>query len=125
MRSSGSMVLAIALSVGCGAGALVCYTRASALRTEADWMMARGNAQGAEYAATLDSAVAERQLATLDERRTLLEAAFRWQRIQLLLVMASVVGAFCSYVLYLLVRLRQQLVDVEVPEPGRAEASGR
>ena len=121
MRSR-SVALAIVVSVLCAGGAVACYLRASQLRSDAEWYLARGNAEAEEYSATLDSAIAERQLATFEQRRELLERAHLWQRAQLLLVLAGVGSAFGSYLLYLFFRLRQQLVEAtpeESAQPGR------
>jgi hypothetical protein len=118
MRSR-SVAVAITLSVLSAAGAGLCYWQASRLRSEAEWQLARGNAQAQEYAATFDGAAAERQLANYDARRELLARAHLWQRFQLLLILVAVVSALGSYVLYLLARLRQQLVeasDEELPQ---------
>jgi hypothetical protein len=115
MRSR-SVALGIAVALLCAGGAVSCYVRASQLRSDAAWYLARGNAQAAEYSASLDSEMAEQQLASFEQRRELLESAQRWQRGQLLLVLDSVGAAFGSYLLYLFFRLRQQLV-----EAGEAE----
>jgi hypothetical protein len=117
MRSR-SVAAAITLSVICAGGALTCFLQASRLRTEAEWFLARSNAQAQEYANTLDSAVAEQQLVSFEQRRALLERAHIWQRVQLLLILGAVLTAFSSYVLYLFRRLREQLVDAEEVESG-------
>lgn len=110
MRSR-SVAFAIAVAMLCAAGAAGCYWRAHQLRSEAAWLMARGNAQAQEYAASLDSKTAVTQLATFEERRLVLERAHRWQRAQMLLVLSAVVALIASYVLFLFRRLREQLVD--------------
>jgi hypothetical protein len=108
---SRSVAAAIAVSLLSAGGAVACFYRSSQLRTDGEWYLARGNAEAEEYASTLDSAVAEKQLATFEQRREILEKAHVWQRLQLLLILCSVVAAFGSYVLYLFFRLRQQLVE--------------
>ena len=110
MRSR-SVALAIAVSVLCAGGAVASYFEASQLRSEAEWYLARGNAEAREYSATLDGAVAERELASFDKRRELLERAHGWQRLQLLSVMGGVGSALGAYLLYLFFRLRVQLDD--------------
>ena len=108
---SRSAMTAMLLSVVAATGASVCFWQASTLRTEGQWLLVRGNAQAAEYANSLDSALAEKQLELFEQRRAVLERSHSWQRIQLLLVLFSVVSAFSSYILYLFYRLREQLVD--------------
>lgn len=110
MRSR-SVVLAVAVTALCAAGAVACYLRATRLRSEGEWHLARANAQGQEYATTLDSAVAESQLATFEQRRLVLEQAHQWQRLQYLLVLTSVVSALASGLLYVFYRLRLQLAE--------------
>ena len=110
MRSR-SVVLAGALTALSAVGAAASYLRANELRQQAEVLLARGNAEALEYASSFNGALAERQLATFPERRAQLEAAYGWERIQMLLVLTSVVGLFGSYVLYLFHRLREQLVD--------------
>ncbi|MHB8876391.1 MAG: hypothetical protein ACYC8T_22080 [Myxococcaceae bacterium] len=117
MRSR-SVAIAIAVALLCAGGAIACYVKASALRTEAEWFLVRGNAEAEEYSATLDSATAERQLVTFEVRREVLERAHGWQRLQLLLVLAAVGSALGAYLLYLFFRLRTQLD--EVGDEGRA-----
>ncbi len=115
-----SLVVALSICALAVAGAVVSYRKSEQLRTEASWLMVRGDAQATEYAATLDSAMAETQLMTFEQRTVVLEQAHRWQRLQMLLVLVSVVAAICSYLFYLLRRLRQQLAEAE---PGRSEPS--
>jgi hypothetical protein len=111
MRSR-SVAAAIVVSALCAGGAVACFVRSSQLRNESEWLLARGTAQGQAYAQTFDNKLAEDQLTSLEQRRDLLERARRWQRFQLMFIMACVVSAFSSYVLYLFFRLRQQLVEV-------------
>ena len=112
MRSK-SVALAAAITVLAAAGAVGCFLRAADLRRDAGWLLERANAQAQEYASTFESAVAERQLQTFEERRAVLERAHLWQRGQMLLILLAVVGAFSSYVLYLFHRLRHDLEEVE------------
>ncbi len=112
MRSR-SVAVAIGVSVLSAGGAGLCFARAHQLREEGAWKLARGNAQGEEYATTLDSSVAEQQLATFEERRVLLEQAHLWQRFQLIFIMLAVVAAFSSYMLHLYHRLRVDLVEAD------------
>jgi len=73
--ASRSTVAAIALSAVAAAGAAGCLLRVTQLRIDAKWLMARSDAQAGEYTTTLDSAMAEAQLATLELRRRVLERA--------------------------------------------------
>jgi hypothetical protein len=123
------MVVAAVISLLCAAGAVGSFLRASALRSDAAFLMLRGNKQAAEYASSFDGTVAEQQLATFEQRRAVLELARPWQVLQLLMVMATVVTAFASYVFFLFRRLREQLVDAlpeddGLPHPALAR-SGR
>ncbi len=111
MRSRG-MALAMGLSVLCAGVAVGGYLRARALRTEAGWLLERGSAEGQEYADTFDGQAADTQLSTLEQRHAVLERAHVWQAVQMLAVLASVVFAFSSYVLFLFRRLRDQLLEV-------------
>ena len=74
---SRSTKVAVGLSVLAAGGAAGCFLRAAQLRTEAKWLMARSDAQAAEYSTTLDSAMAEAQLSLLEARRTVLERVAR------------------------------------------------
>ncbi|HME92187.1 MAG TPA: hypothetical protein VKE49_12240 [Myxococcaceae bacterium] len=108
-----SLAVALSICALAAAGAVASYRKSLQMRSEASWLMIRGDAQAAEYAATLDSAMAETQLVTLEHRRLVLEQAHRWQRIQMLLVMVSVLAAISSYLFYLWHRLRRQLSEAE------------
>src|SRR5687768_13275369 len=106
MRSRGVPV-AIALSALCAAGAVLSIGRAASFRRESDWFLARGNAQAQEFASSLNDAAAEAQLVSFEQRRELVASANQWQRLAMLLILASVMSAFSCYVLYLIARLRQ------------------
>ena len=116
MRSR-SMGVAVCLSLCCVAGAVVCHLRASSLKQEAAWILVRGQTQAQEYASTFDGTLADQQLKSFEERRATLERAQLWQLFERLLILMSAVGAFSSYVLYLLRRLREQLVEATSAEP--------
>lgn len=119
MRSR-SVIAAVVVTILFGATAVGAYVQSARLRSEAGLLLARGEAAGKEYAATLDGALAERQLWTLDLRREALEKAHFWHRIQLLAILAGVVSALCTYILYLIHRIRQQLPETEgEPSPSR------
>ncbi|KFE62151.1 hypothetical protein DB31_4257 [Hyalangium minutum] len=79
--------------------------------------MERGNAQALEYAERLDNSVADAQLKTFAERRTVMEKAHLWQRGQMLGLMAGVLSALAAYMLHLLRRLDSQLDDASVEAP--------
>jgi len=113
---SRSTKVAVGLSVLAAGGAAGCFLRAAQLQTEAKWLMARSDAQAAEYSTTLDSAMAEAQLSLLEARRTVLERAYSWQRAEMLLILVAVVAAFCAYVFYLYHGLREQLAEIPHPD---------
>ena len=112
-------VVLTALAIGAGGYA---HVRAHQLKTDAGWLLERGSAQGEEYAESLDNRMAEEQLSTLDQRRDALDGVALWQRVELLAILCSVVGAASTYVLFLFRRLREQLVDANAPleEPAAA-----
>jgi hypothetical protein len=113
-RSVTAAICVALLSVG---SAGYCYTRASDLHSQARWLMERGNAQALEYADRLDNSVADAQLKTFAERRTVMERAHLWQRGQMLGLMAGVLAALAAYMLHLLRRLDSQLDDASVEAP--------
>jgi hypothetical protein len=115
---SRSVVAAIMVSLLALGGAGFCYMRASALHSEARWLMERGNAQALEYAERLDNTVADAQLKTFAARRTVMERAHLWQRGQMLGLMAGALAALAAYMLYLLRRLDSQLDDAAVDAPA-------
>jgi hypothetical protein len=126
MRMRRSVRVALCVSALAAASSVTCWWRASTLRTEAEWLMARGNAQAEEFANTLDGAVADQQMGTFEARRSVLERAHLWQRLQLLSVMLTVVAAFSTYVLHLLAKIRSELQEVtdetQPPLPSRSGA---
>lgn len=113
---SRSTKVAVGLSVLAAAGAVGCMVRVAQLRIDAKWLMARSDAQAGEYSTTLDSAMAEAQLATLELRRRVLERAYSWQRAEMLLILVAVVAGFCAYILYLYHGLREQLSEEPRPD---------
>lgn len=114
---SRSVTAAICVAVLSAGGAGYCYTRAAELQSQARWLMERGNAQALEYAERLDNSVADAQLKTFAERRTVMEQAHLWQRGQMLGLMAGVLAALAAYMLHLLRRLDSQLDDASVEAP--------
>jgi len=122
MRSR-SVAVSLILTLLCAGGAVGSYARAHSLRTEARWLLERGTAQAQEYADTFDGSAADSELGTLDQRQAVLDRAQLWYGAQLLLVLATVVLAFSSYVFYLFRRLRDQLLDATgmpvVLDPGK------
>jgi hypothetical protein len=114
---SRNVVAAIMVSLLSLGGAGFCYMRATALHSEARWLMERGNAQALEYAERLDNTVADAQLKTFAARRTVMERAHLWQRGQMLGLMAGVLAALAAYMLHLLRRLDSQLDDASVEAP--------
>lgn len=119
--ASRSVLFAVTIAVLSSAGAVACYLRAVELRTEARWLMERGVAEATEYTQTFEGAAQDKQFATLEQRREVLERATIWQRGQLLLVLLTVIAAFSSYVLYLFHKLRSGLEEVDAPIPGYDE----
>jgi hypothetical protein len=115
-----SVAVAVGLALAAAAGAAACYVRAARLRSDASWLLMRGNAQADQYASTFEGAYADQQLGTYAQRREVLERSHVWQRSQLLLTMCAVVLLICAYVLFLLARLRTQLMEGAVDLPGDA-----
>ncbi len=113
-RSVVAAVCVSLLSVGCSG---ICYSRASALNSEARWLMERGNAQALEYAERLDNSIADAQLRTFATRRTVMERAHVWQRGQMLGLMAGALAGLVAYMLYLLKRLDSQLDEASTAAP--------
>jgi hypothetical protein len=108
-----SVVAAALLSVASAGAAGMCFYRAETLRNEADWLLARGKAQAAEYSQSFDTKAADQQLKTFSARRTTLERAHLWQRGQMLATLLSALAAVATYALFLLKRLDDQLIDAE------------
>ena len=106
-----SVALAITLSVATAGGAAACYARSTQLKSDAKLIQLRANAQAAEYASTFDGQYADQQLGTYELRRQVEERSEQWKRAQMLLVLAAVVLAFGSYCLFLMARLREQLLQ--------------
>lgn len=108
---SRSVTIAAAVCGLFAAGAVASWQRVHKLNGDAEWLMARGNAEAQQYADSFDSQHADAQLQSFDKRREVLEQAARWQGLELFCILGAVVSAFGAYVLYLYWRLRQQLVD--------------
>ncbi len=118
----GGMAVAICLSLLSAGGAAWCHQRSAAFQNEAEWLMARGNAQAEEYAQRFDGAVADAQLQTFAQRRAVMEKAHAWQRGMMVGVMATALGLVAAYALFLLKRLDEQLADA-APDLHEAPAS--
>ncbi|GHG72271.1 hypothetical protein [Comamonas sp. JC664] len=112
MGTTRSVMTALCISLLAAGGASYCYVRADALQVQGQWLMERGTAQAEDYAARLDGSAADAQLKTFAERRGVLEAAHVWQRGMMLGVLAASLAAVCAYLLFLLKRLNDQLIDV-------------
>jgi hypothetical protein len=106
-----SVTVALCVSLLSAGLAGYCYTRSDALQVQGQWLMERGTAQAEDYAHRLDGSAADAQLKSFAERRTVLERAHRWQRGMMLGILASVLAAVSAYLLFLLKRLDDQLVD--------------
>ncbi|WP_426751307.1 hypothetical protein [Myxococcus sp. Y35] len=111
MGTTRSVMTALCISLLTAGGAAYCYVRADALQVQGQWLMERGTAQAEDYAERLDGTAADAQLKTFAERRAVLEKAHVWQRGMLLGVLASALAAVCAYLLFLLKRLNDQLLD--------------
>jgi hypothetical protein len=119
MRSR-SVAVAAAFTVACASAAIGCYLKAASFRSEAEWLRVRSTAEAEGYARSFNAALADKELATFEERRVLmLEKAGRWHVIQMLAVLASVMGLFSSYILFLFAGLREQLIE-GAPEVAEA-----
>ncbi len=126
-----SVTAALCVSLLAAGGAGYCYTRADALQVQGQWLMERGTAQAQDYAQRLDSTAADAQLKTFAERRAVLLQAHNWQRGMMLGVLAAVLSAVSAYMLFLLKRLDEQLVDAlgelrpsAPPQPASPEPTG-
>lgn len=110
--SSRNVTVSVLLSVLCAAAAAGAFIRAGKLQSEAGWLLERGTAQGMNYAASFDNVHAEAQLASFAERREVLEAVHRWNTVGQLFVLFAVLGAVCSWALYLYFRLSRTMERV-------------
>ncbi|RKG67599.1 hypothetical protein D7V80_15540 [Corallococcus sp. CA054B] len=119
-----SVTAALCISLLFAGGAAFCYARAEALQAEGRWLMARGSAQASDFAQKLDGTSVDAQLKTFKERRGVMEQAHRWQRGMLLGIMAAVLSGLSAYVLFLLKRLDDQLLDAtgELRRPQEASS---
>lgn len=106
-----SVTAALCISLLSAGAAGYCYTRADALQVQGQWLMERGTAQAEDYANRLDAKAADAQLKTFAERRAVLGRAHQWQRGMMLGILASALAAVSAYMLFLLKRLDDQLVD--------------
>jgi hypothetical protein len=120
-----SVAVAVSVTLLSAGGAVACHLRAAELRHEAGWLLERARAQAAEYAATLDSSVAESQQRVFDDCRQILDRAHRWQSAEALSILLGVIGAFCSYGLWLTRRLRvdRDEISTRSDEPASLSAS--
>ncbi|MBI3183525.1 MAG: hypothetical protein HYZ28_15415 [Myxococcales bacterium] len=120
MRSR-SVAVGVVATVLLAGGAVFCHLRGSQLRSEGEWHMARGNAAAREYAATLDGASAESELAAFEQRRAVLERSHHWKRLELICILATVLSAFASYLLRLIARVRREVAeaDAALEQAGR------
>lgn len=105
------LTVALCFTLLSAGGAVYCYTRADALQVQGQWLMERGTAQAEEYANRLDGKAADAQLKTFAERRGVLEKAHLWERGMMLGVLAAAMALVGAYVLFLLKRLDDQLLD--------------
>ncbi|MFY1825153.1 hypothetical protein ACN47A_04515 [Myxococcus fulvus] len=106
-----SLTAALCFTLLSSSGAVYCYTRADALQVQGQWLMERGTAQAQEFAHRLDDKAAAAQLKTFSERRGVMEKAHLWERGMMLAVLAAALSLVGAYVLFLLKRLDDQLLD--------------
>ncbi|MFN0063538.1 MAG: hypothetical protein ACKVPX_13600 [Myxococcaceae bacterium] len=111
MMRSRAVLAAVVFTVLCAGAAVFSYVRAASLRHDAQWLLARANAHAAEYATSFNPTLADQQFATFEARASLLRDVANWERLQMLGVLGAVVGLFGSYVLYLMRRLQQQIIE--------------
>ncbi len=100
------LILALLLFGLSVAGAVFSFERMSQLRSEASWLLARADAHGADYAASLEGSFADAELTTFDQRRAFLEQAHRWQRLEIACLLIAAAAAAVAYGLYLVRRAR-------------------
>ena len=93
------VALAFLLSLMCAGGAGACFWKDRELRSESGWLLARAGAQAEEYAASFNGEAADQEMATFEQRRAVLEKAHLWHQLQALLIIASVLLAFLTYLL--------------------------
>ena len=108
---SRAVTIALGLALAWGGTALLSYFKIRHLRSDAQFLLTRGNAEGAAYAQTFDGEIYQHQLETFERRRLALEKTFFWHRLFTISVLGTVIALFCGYLLFLLHRLREQLVD--------------
>jgi hypothetical protein len=105
------LIVALIIFLLSAVGAVISFEKMSHLRSEAGWLLARADAHGSDYAASLESGFVDTELATFDQPRRLLERAHRWQRLEMACVLLAAAAAFCGYGLYLLRRARQYTLE--------------
>lgn len=125
-----SVTAALCITLLSSGGATYCYTQADALQRQGQWLMERGTAQADDYARRLDGKAADAQLKTFSERRTVMEKAHLWERGMMLGVLAAAMSLVGAYVLFLLKRLDDQLLDAmgelrPTSEPSSASSEPR
>jgi hypothetical protein len=86
----------------------------SQLRSEAGWLLVRADAHGTDYAASLNGSFVDTELTTLDQRRALLERAYRWQRLEILCMLLAAAAAVSGYGFYILRRARHYTLQDEM-----------
>jgi hypothetical protein len=106
-----NQILALLIFASCVGGAVVAFHQMSQLRSEASWLLARADAHGTDYAASLEGSFADTQLVTFDQRRALLERAQRWQTLEILCILLAGAAAVYSYGLYVLRRARHDTAE--------------
>jgi len=116
-----SVAFAVALSAVTAAGAVACYTRSVQLGTDGEFLKLRAKASEDAYASTFDGQYMDQQLATYEQRRQVLERSQLWKRGAAMLSLAAVALLIVGYCLFLLSRLREQLMEVTQESPPAAQ----
>lgn len=114
MRSPGIRIAAAVAAV-CAAGAVGCFARGYTLRSEAGWLLERGKAQADAYARTFESGLVERQLATFEQRREVLERAHLWESGEVVFILLCVLAGAVGYGFFIADRLRYEVEELRGP----------
>lgn len=98
------LVFALIVLVLSLAGAAFSFARMSRLRSDGNWLLATANTHASDYAGSLEASFADAELSAFEQRRSVLEQAHRWQRLEVACVLVGVAAALSAYALYVLRR---------------------
>lgn len=115
-----SVMAAVCFSLMCAAWAAGCWYRAEQLRSEANRLLERGQAQASGYAQSFDDTLATQQLESFAQRRGVLEQAYLWQRGQMVGILLGAVAAAGAWVLSMMRRLQRTLDEASEGLDARA-----